>query len=193
MLAGRAGENGKAHAQWISLPAYYEDIAQISCGMDVRVMECYAFESALPNLKEDAFDSMRYIFRLNALAGQLADMDRTEFMKFKAVMQAENICTLDGAEKLLGRIDEYEFDPVPDACMFGTKYLVRNLPDDFNVETFIGAELSGFAEEILRSKQGSMTDYGAVVRGQKLYSKMVLEDEPEEKLNEDESPEWGGM
>lgn len=185
VLIGPAGEDGKKQAQWISLPTYYENIAEIG--------DCYGFESAVPNLTEDVLGGMKYIHDLNAFAGWLADFDRTDFIKFKAVMQAENICSLDGAEALLDRIDEYEFDPVPDASEFGERYLAKNLPEAFDIYSFIGVDLTGFGEAILRHKNGSMTDYGAVVHGQKLYAKITPEEEPEEELTEDDSPNWGGM
>ena len=83
-------------AQWVSLPTYYETIAEIGdCyGIDVSKMKCLALESSLPNFTKEVLDDMEKIHDLNALAGWLADFDKTDFIKFKAVMQAELKCPL---------------------------------------------------------------------------------------------------
>ena len=191
VLIGMNTEDRK-FSQWVSLPTYYETIAEIGdcCGMDTSEMKCLALESSLPNFTKEILNDMEKIHDLNALAGWLADFDRIDFIKFKAVMQTENICTLDGAKALLDRIDEYEFDFVSDANSFGMKYLTENLPENFDKHTFFGTDLTAFGKAILCHKSAVMTDYGVVMHGHGLYEKIVSE-ELDEDLNEEIS--WGGM
>ena len=127
---------------------------------------CLDFQSALPNLK---FDDTSKIDKLKELAEQISELSHNDFVKLKAVMEAENIHDIAETLDCIGRLSEYQLD--------------RNISDS-----------SDLGQVILERKQGEITSYGAISgRGQELYS--VLTVQPEQKLScdldEDENCEMG--
>ena len=88
-------------AQWISLPCEKEITSDFYNGI------CLDFQSALPNLK---FDDTHKIGTLNKLAGQILQLSHDDFVKLKAVMETENICTIAETLDCIEHLTEYEFD-----------------------------------------------------------------------------------
>lgn len=195
LLIGPSGVDGEKKAQWFDLPCSYEELASFgdAYGMSIRDMECYDFESAVPNITLDSIGSTTHIHRLNAFADELQWMCPPTFTKFKAVMDAESICSLSGAEALLQRIDEYEFAPLLDEDEFGREYLRRNLPDHFDRSVLTDADLFHFGNAVLQKKNGTLTEYGVVVHGHNLYSQLVQEDGQNEGETEECDMQMGGM
>lgn len=195
LLIGPPDADGVKNAQWFDLPCSYEDLASFgdAYGMSIRDMECYDFESAVPNITLNSIGRMAQIHRLNAIADELRWMSPSTFTKFKAVMDAESICSLAGAEALLQRIDEYEFAPLMDEDEFGREYLRRNLPDHFDRFVLTDANLFHFGNAVLQKKNGTMTAYGVIVHGHDLYSELVQENVQSEEETEECDMQMGGM
>ncbi len=179
-------------AQWISLPYETEITSDFCNGI------CLDFQSSLPNLK---FDDTHKIGTLNELAKSLSELSHDDFVKLKAVMEAENICEISNTLDCIGRLDEYEFDRnIQDQSEFGRAYLSRNLPVNFDISMLESMDLFDFGQGILSHNHGEVTSYGAISgRGQELYSALTVQPEQqldedfEEDIEEDFEPEMGGL
>lgn len=122
-------------AKWIYLPFDAEIICDLCNGI------CLDFQTALPNLK---FDDASKIDRLKEIAEQISELSHNDFVKLKAVMEAENIHDIAETLDCIGRLSEYQLD--------------RNISDS-----------SDFGQVIPERKQVEITSYGAISgRGQEL-------------------------
>lgn len=163
-------------AQWISLPCESEITSDFCNGI------CLDFQSALPNLK---FDDTHKIGALNELAKSLTQLSHDDFVKLKAVMEAENICEIAETFDCIEHLTEYEFDRnIFNQSDFGRNYLALNLPANFNNSILENADLFDFGQEVLMHKNGEITSYGAISgRGHELYSALTIQHE--QQLNEE--------
>ena len=182
-------------AKWVSLPCEKEDLSEVYNGI------CLNFQSSLPMITEEYFSDMKLIDELNYLAQKLSELSKTDFVKLKAVMEAENKHEIYEAFYCIRDLNEYEFDiNVSDQSEFGRAYLSRNLPENFDISMLESMDLFDFGQGILTHNHGEITSYGAISgRGQELYSALTvqpeqqLEDDLEEDIEEDFEPEMGGM
>lgn len=181
-------ESTEPFAQWLSLPCEKENLNEIAkdLGIDrIQDMAYYNFQSAIPAITEESFGDMHRIDELNVLAQRLSELSDYDFVKLKAVMEAENYSSIDDACSAMHKLSEYEFDgTVHDYSSFGHEYLARNLPTDFDLSALDGVDFQNFGQKILQEKCGAITDYGAVSgQGQQLYSSLAVqvEEELEEK------------
>lgn len=180
------------NSMWISLPCKTEITADYYNGL------CLDFQSALPDLK---FNDTHKIGTLNELAESLSQLSQNDFVKLKAVMEAENIHDAAKTLDCIGSLDEYQFDrSVSDQSEFGRAYLSRNLPANFDISMIENVNLCDFGEKILSQAGGEITSYGVISgKGQELYSALTvepeqqLEDDLEEDIEEDFEIEMGGM
>ena len=128
-------EEKTEQAQWISLPCETEITSDFCNGI------CLDIQSVLPNL---TLDDAGKIDRLNDLAKLLSELSHDDFVKLKAVMEAENICEISDTLDCIDRLSEYHLD--------------RNISDS-----------SDFGQVIPERKQVEITSYGAISgRGQEL-------------------------
>ena len=180
-------------AKWVSLPCEKEDLSEVYNGI------CLNFQSSLPMITEEYFSDMKLIDELNYLAQKLSELSKTDFVKLKAVMEAENKHEIYEAFYCTRDLNEYEFDiNVADQSEFGRAYLSRNLPENFDISMLESMDLFDFGQGILTHNHGEITSYGAISgRGQELYSALTvqpeqqLEEEFEEDIEEDFEPEMG--
>lgn len=168
----------------------------------VFINEHYCVTSGYePMITEEYFSNMKLIDELNYLAQKLSKLSKTDFVKLKAVMEAENKHEIYEAFYCIRDLNEYEFDiNVSDQSEFGRTYLARNLSANFNISMLENMDLFDFGQGILSHNHGEVTSYGAISgRRQKLYSALTvqpeqqLEDDLEENIEEDFEPEMGGM
>lgn len=137
-------EEKTEQAGWISVPCEMEINSDFYNGI------CLDFQSALPSLK---FDDTHKISTLSELAESLSQLSHNDFVKLKAVMEAENIHDIAETLDCIDRLSEYQFD--------------RNISDS-----------SDFGQVIYERKQVEITSYGTISgRGQE------LSDEPDEDEN----------
>ncbi len=182
-------------AKWVSLPCEKEDLSEVYNGI------CLDFQSSLPMITEEYFSDMKLIDELNYLAQKLSELSKTDFVKLKAVMEAENKHEIYEAFYCARDLNEYEFDiNVSDQSEFGRTYLARNLSANFNISMLENMDLFDFGQGILNHNHGEITSYGAISgRGQELYSALTVQPEQrldedfEEDIEEDFEPEMGGM
>ena len=171
-------------AEWATLPCEREKLFRL------YDMNCYDFQSALPKL---SFLDMHQISMLNELAEELSRLSLGDFVKLKAVMEAENITEISETIDCIKRLPEYDFHRnICDASDFGRQYLMRNLPTDFRISALDGVDFFDFGLKITQLSGSAVTSYGAVsAQGQQLYS--VLTVQPAEEECETEELEIGGM
>ena len=152
-------------------------------------------------ITEEYFSDMKLIDELNYLAQKLSELSKTDFVKLKAVMEAEEKHEIYEAFYCIRNLNEYEFDKsVQDHNEFGRAYLSRNLSTNFDNSVLENMDLHDFSLKILAQTGGEVTSYGAISgRGQELYSELTvqpeqqLEEEFEEDIEEDFEPEMGGL
>lgn len=179
-------------ARWISLPCEKEITSDFYNGI------CLDFQSALPNLR---FDDAHKIGTLNELAKQISQLSHDNFVKLKAVMEAENICEIAETFDCIEHLTEYEFDRnIFNQSDFGRAYLLKNIHKNFDCSAFKDMNLYDFGQVILERKQGEITSYGALSgKGQELYSALTVQSEQqldedfEEDYEEDFETEIGGI
>lgn len=93
-------ESTEPFAQWLSLPCEKENLNEIAkdLGIDrIQDMAYYNFQSAIPAITEESFGDMHRIDELNVLAQRLSELSDYDFVKLKAVMEAENYSSIDDA------------------------------------------------------------------------------------------------
>ena len=174
----------KINAQWHTLPC---DESELNGKI------CLKIQSALTNLWISQQPEQEEILSLNRLAERLSELNPQDFVKLKAVMEYERIHNIAGVYGCISRLNEYDFDPLPtDRSEFGRKYLAQNLTENFSPEVLENSDLSDFASEIIRRKQGMVTSYGVLSgKGHELYSGITAE--PEQEETENFELQMGGM
>ncbi len=138
-------------AGWIFLPC------------DNAVLEnkvCLKHQSSLPNLLISRRPKQE---ELNRTAELLTGLNPQEFVKLKAVMKATEVRNIAGVFDCFSHLSEYDFDSAPqNKSEYGMLFLKKVLPPDF-CESFKGADLTDFGDEILRHKHNRMMSYGALI------------------------------
>lgn len=182
----------KEQAHWVTMPCERAKLFEIYDGV------CLEFQSSLPSVQ---FSDTHQIGKLNELSERLSHLYHGDFIKLKAVIEAENINDISRCIECAEHLDEYQFDrSVQDYSEFGRAYLSRNLPANFDVSALENMDLFDFGQGILTHNHGEITSYGAISgRGQELYSALTVEpeqqldEELEEDMEEDFEPEMGGL
>ena len=163
-------------AQWYSLP-YSGNISD---------KDIYGLRSPLPYIEE--IDNAS---RLNELAEKVAELDRADLIKLKALMELGEVEDISGTIDAIDSLSEFDFDPNPrNESEFGREYLLKLLPQDFKAEIFDSLNMRDFGKRILDAKEGIATSYGIISGyGQELYTPIFTEQEQIE--NETETEELG--
>ncbi len=177
----------KVKTEILTLPAnekYMRNIAELLGEKSIDVCNCMNFQSAIPQIRDDCFESMEDIYLLNEIAKKYSELSREDAAKFKAVLQNENWNSLDKAEDILKNLSGYNFDiSVTDASDFGREYLSEMLPPDFDRSLLEGVNAAELAQNVLHINGGAITSYGAVSEyGGQLYS-MIEAPDHEEKID----------
>ena len=155
-------------------------------------MKCFGIKSSLPMINE--MHDMSYIFQLNDVANRLKECSEEDFIKLKAIMEAENTQNISAADHYSKLLDKYELDrSTATLNEFGHKYLECLLPEKINLKNI---DLSSFGEKMLMRSGGNITSYGAISsEGMKLYPDRnnAQEQEDDEDMDEDEGMTMGGL
>ena len=198
-----------ARAKWISLPIDREKADQFVKdefgAAAVEDCSCFDIESGIPQISAGMFKVMDDFNGLNAVAERYLAMTESEQIRFKAILEAENIQNVDEAMSATDRLHEYGLAYfVKNEGDFFREYLHHHLPAKFDARW-----LDTFAVSIdvckLPGRLGaSVTEYGVLsARGGSLYD-LVSYDAPQEcqedtenlteaTTDEDEAQEFGGM
>ena len=124
---------------------------------------CVGFKSAISQISDVCFNSMDDIYAANAVARRYSELSREDAAKFKTVLEHELWRGWDKVNAIINALDSYEFDSsIKCSSEFGTKYLSKMLPPDFDRSLIDGALNDNFGSKILRANECVITGYGAV-------------------------------
>lgn len=188
----RAEDLDKMKKEILTFPAdekYMQDIAK-ALG-ERYIDECISmnFESAIPQIRDDCFESMEDIYKLNDIARRISEMPREETAKFKAVLRSETPSDLDRIEFILNNIDSYEFNNTLDRTEYAEEFISRILPPNISKNVFSIVCNDSLGDMILEEMKCKFTDYGIISEcGGHLFSQ---DDEPEQEQKNDF--EMGGI
>ena len=172
-------------AMWLSLPMEtdtFNRYATVFNEADIGDCVYYGFDSVIPQITSDMFDSMRDIYTLNTLAQRISAMSNYEQVKFKAVLDAENTASIQGALNVAHNLWRYEFTAETDtADAFFKKYLLENTSTEFDSKWLENLLPRNEADKLLGRIGAAVTDYGVISARNGHLFKPVPYDEPEAK------------
>ena len=174
-------EAAEAGALWLSLPIPREEAdAIVKDAFGVESSEdcsCFDFESGIPQITAAAVEDLASFDALNAVADRYLTMGSDAQLRFKAVLEAENIHDADGALAAADRLNEYElsyFDS--DAASFFKTHVCHNLDvrfDDHWLDTLL---TQNEGNRLVERLGASITDYGILsARGGHLFEPVPVE------------------
>lgn len=179
-------EEAEAIAEWLSLPTSEENADHFAKELfDAESIEdcvCLDIESAIPQMTDAAFRSMAEFDMLNKIADRYSSMSTAEQIKYKAILEAENIDTVGDALRMTEHLSEYELSAQSaDAGEFYKEYLAHHLDSRFDPQWLDNVIIGNEGRILLERLGASETAYGFVsARGDSLY-KLVSREPTEEK------------
>lgn len=174
-------EAAEAHAVWIALPIPREEadtVIKDAFGVDsIEECSCFDFESGIPQITAVAVKEMSSFDALNAVAGRYLMMGNDGQIRFKAILEAENIQTAAGALVAADRLNEYELSYLDsDAASFFKTHVCHNLDvrfDDHWPDTLL---TQNGGNRLVERLGASITDYGILsARGGHLFEPVPVE------------------
>ena len=169
----------------LCLPADSDELFNVTdkCGEpEINLCFCYEFYSSIPQITSDMFDSMEEIDELNTLAQRIAAMSESEQTKFKAVLDAENMASIQDALNAAQNLWRYEFAAEPDtADAFFKNYVAENADTRFDSRWLGGLFARNEGERLLGRLGATLTDYGVISARNGQLFEPVPYDEPEVK------------
>lgn len=166
-------------AQWLELPISIDRLHEFSEKIGaVSIEDCvyYDFQSGIPQINEDVFDSMDKIESLNIIANEYLMLPEAKRALFKAVVEAENIGNLEKMQSAFKRLDKYEFCPDDEnADEFFKRYLAYHVPTDFDTRWLEEVSSHDDAQKLLKTLGAKVTNYGIVsAYGKSLYENVAF-------------------
>ena len=172
-------------AMWLSLPMEtdaFNRYATVFNESDIGDCVYYGFDSVIPQITSDMFDSMRDIYTLNTLAQRISAMSNYEQVKFKAVLDAENTASIQDALNVANNLWRYEFTAETDtADAFFKKYIFENTSTEFDSKWLENLLPRNEADKLLGRLGAAVTDYGVISARNGHLFKPVPYDETEAK------------
>lgn len=177
--------NPEDRAIWLNLPMASDILANYAAAFnEADIGDCvyYAFDSVIPQITSDMFDSMSDVQTLNKLAAEISIMSESEQVKFKAVLDAENTASIHDALNAAQNLWRYEFTAEPDtADAFFKKYIIENTSTEFDSRWLENLLPRNEADKLLGRIGATLTDYGVISARNGHLFKPVPYDEPEAK------------
>ena len=166
-------------AQWLELPISIDRLHEFAEKIGaVSIEDCvyYDFQSGIPQINEDVFDSMDKIESLNIIANEYLMLPEAKRALFKAVVEAENIGNLEEMQSAFKRLDKYEFCPDDEnADEFFKRYLAYHAPTDFDIRWLEEVSSHDDAQKLLKTLGAKVTNYGIVsAYGKSLYENVAF-------------------
>lgn len=172
-------------AIWLNLPMASDILANYAAAFnEADIGDCvyYDFESVIPQITSDMFDSMGDVQTLNKLAAEISIMSEAEQVKFKAVLDAENTASIQDALNVAHNLWRYKFTAMPDtADAFFKNYVAENADTRFDSRWLGGLFARNEGERLLGRLGATLTDYGVVSARNGQLFEPVPYDEPEVK------------
>lgn len=116
--------------------------------------------------------------QLNEFALTVSEMSRSELVKFKAMLEAEQPESVSEAISVSAQLDDYEFDPsVANFRDYGEKYLSEMLPPEFDRSFLSDGVTDDFGRNISENNGSQMTEYGMLSSaGGQIYAMIETEE-----------------
>ena len=172
-------------AIWLNLPMASDILANYAAAFNkADIGDCvyYDFESVIPQITSDMFDSMEEIDELNTLAQRIVAMSESEQVMFKAVLDAENTASIQNALNVAQNLWRYKFTAMPDtADAFFKNYVAENADTRFDSRWLGGLFARNEGERLLGRIGATLTDYGVISARNGHLFEPVPYDEPEVK------------
>ncbi len=172
-------------AIWLDLPMASDILANYAAAFnEADIGDCvyYDFESVIPQITSDMFDSMEEIDELNTLAQRIVAMSESEQVMFKAVLDAENTASIQNALNVAQNLWRYKFTAMPDtADAFFKNYVAENADTRFDSRWLGGLFARNEGERLLGRIGATLTDYGVISARNGHLFEPVPYDEPEVK------------
>lgn len=174
------GDPDEDMLETLTLPANEERIAELEnkFGKPVSEWVWQSFSSGLGILDSDSMRNADGVEQLNEFALTVSEMSRSELVKFKAVLEAEQPESVSEAINISAQLDDYEFDPsVTDFVDYGEKYLSEMLPPEFDRSFLSDSVTADFGRNISENNGSYLTEYGMLFSaGGQIYSMIEAEE-----------------
>lgn len=174
------GDPDEDMLETLTLPANEERIAELEnkFGKPVSEWVWQSFSSGLGILDSDSMRNADGVEQLNEFALTVSEMSRSELVKFKAVLEAEQPESVSEAINISAQLDDYEFDPsVTDFVDYGEKYLSEMLPPEFDRSFLSDSVTADFGRNISENNGSCLTEYGMLSSaGGQIYSMIEAEE-----------------
>lgn len=123
-------------AIWLNLPMASDILANYAAAFnEADIGDCvyYDFESVIPQITSEMFGSMSDVQTLNKLAAEISIMSEAEQVKFIAILDAENMASIQDVLNAAQNLWRYKFTDMPDtADTFFKKYIFENTSTEFD-------------------------------------------------------------
>lgn len=166
-------------AQWLELPIGIDKLHEFAekLGAD-SIEDCvyYDFQSGIPQIDEDVFDSMEKIESLNIIANEYLMQSYDNRILFKSIIEAENIGSLEEMKDVFGALNRYELCYQDEnADEFFKRFLAYHAPTDFDTKWLEEVSSHDDAEKLLKTLGAKVTNYGIVsAYGRSLYENVAF-------------------
>ena len=162
----KGAEEVQATNDWLLLPIDLKELTAYAKKYGEKKIEDCAylgFESAIPQIKEHHFGDMHKIFDLNLLAKMYMEMSPLDKLKFKAVLEAQDVSTIDKMLSVAWNIDKYEMDTeVENSTEYFKKYIAKHMDKDFDRAWLDSLSVYNEGHTLLKRTKASITSYGVV-------------------------------
>lgn len=176
-------------AIWLNLPMASDILANYAAASnEADIGDCvyYDFESVISQINSEMFGSMRDIQTLNKLAAEISIMSEAEQVKFKAILDAENMASTQEVLNTAQNLWRYEFTAESDtADTFFKKYIFENTSTEFDSKWLENLLPRNEADKLLGRIGAAVMDYGVISARNGHLFKPVPYDEPEVKKIEE--------
>ena len=174
-------EVAEAGAVWLALPIPKEEadaIVKDAFGVEaVEACSCFDIESGIPQISAADFKEMVDFDALNFISEQSLSMSGGEQIKFKAILEAEQICGIERIMDAADRLSEYELSYLDsDAESFFKSHICHNLDVRFDNHWLDTLLTQNEGKRLIERLGASVTDYGILsARGGHLFEPVPVE------------------
>lgn len=163
----------------IELPIGFEEAEKIKEELSNHKAVINECDSIIPQIDFKLIDNSFNICTLNQLAYRIKNMSEQEQIKFKAVIETENIQNLDTALDIADHIAKYELAYYCcDEDDFMKSYLTHHLPTNFDPLWINDIVCDTTSCSLIKKLNAKVSSYGIIsARGQSLYNLVSYADQ----------------
>lgn len=178
---------------WINLPVdteYFDKILEEKLDCPINEAFCYEIKSAIPQINMRTFANGFNIFTLNDIALGYKKSREFDKVKFKAVLEGQNIESLSDISDVLERLSKYELAHSCDnSGGYFKEYLSNNMDGRFDKRWINNIDGVKEGLKLMKIKGAAFTRYGIISDGKNpLFSHVPYEEitETDEVVEETE-------